>query len=522
MIADSQQPGPSRNGEGNTNVQRTFAEALEGDNARNNARKNTQGRNTVHVNQFTGITRENGIQCRFLDGSLIEDYLEATAAIVGAENIVAASKCDGHAKIFVCAPDLANTIVTHGLAVRGKYLEVTPCGLSTTNIIISGVPPFIPNEAITNLIRPFGTVVTNVRYIPLGSKKKEFRHIKSFRRQCRIRLHPGTELPYQLLIPHGEDTFTIYFSADVLDKCDFCRKIGHNLRTCRLRRQQAEAEKQTANVENQPATVVPAAGDANEPAETIIQPAQAEKDIRVNNVAIQQQKATPKTTNESTTTAPDKPTTESVSSAAPSTQTPEVEINTQDTILGLPTGGTPQTQTIMKESASNCEASFSKPNPKNPKKKAKLLTSDPATTTEQPPTQMDIRATNDSTNPLCGNAQLTSSQYSSANTSMEPLSDAETFFTDDEMDVSADFSQESHSLNSTANDINVDAAFTDAQLRDFLKTVKSQRKVFEKAEEFTEDIVGLLNSLRRYRKNHKLTQAEERSVKRVITRLSQH
>lgn len=521
MPFGSQQPGPSRNGDGHTNVQpnvqRTFAQTLQG----NNTQRSTSSRNT-NTNQFTGITRQHGVQCRFLDGTLIDDYLEATAAIVGAENIVAASKCDGHAKVFVSSPDLANTIVSHGLAVKGKYLEVTPCGISSTNIIISGVPPFLPNEAITNCIRPFGTVVTNVRYIPLGSKKKEFKHVKSFRRQCRIRLHPGMELPYQLLVPHGEDTFTIYFSADAFDRCDFCKKIGHNLRTCRLRRQQAEANisRPSVNVDNTENTLVtpetpenqPATNEANKRAETSTQPAQAndvakppQKTQTIVDVAKPQQKTAPTTTKDSSVTAPQKPATEPIASAATS-ENHEAESDPLDTIWGQTTA--PPKQNIMREAGSNPDG-FSKP---NPKKKAKIQTSGPVT---DPPTQNDIVDSNNSTNPLCGNAQIPPTQIA------ESLSDAETFYTDDEMDIS-DFSQGSHCLNSTANDINVDAAFTDAQLCDFLKSVKSQRKVFEKAEEFTDDIVGLLNSLRRYRKNTKLTQAEERSVKRVITKLSQH
>ena len=239
-LHSSQVPGPSRpnvqqNSTSKPTQPRSFAEAL------GNRPKPTS--TNKGINLFQSVTRECGIQCRFLDETTIEDYLTNCAELVQPENIIAASKCDRMAKIFFTNEDHANLVVAHGLAVKGNFLDCSLIGKPTTSIIISGVPPFITNENLEAQLRMFGQVVSGIRYIPLGTKNKALSHIKSFRRSARIRLDHGTELPYTLMIPHDTEIYTIYLSSDSKLRCDFCRKIGHAEKFCRTRLAQERSMK---------------------------------------------------------------------------------------------------------------------------------------------------------------------------------------------------------------------------------------------------------------------------------------
>jgi hypothetical protein len=68
---------------------------------------------------------------------------------------VAASKCEKQAKIFLNSPQHAYTVVSHGIAIDVKFLEVYPVGAPSIALMIAGVPPFLSNETILNVLRPF-------------------------------------------------------------------------------------------------------------------------------------------------------------------------------------------------------------------------------------------------------------------------------------------------------------------------------------------------------------------------------
>uniref|UniRef100_H3C6P6 Reverse transcriptase domain-containing protein n=1 Tax=Tetraodon nigroviridis TaxID=99883 RepID=H3C6P6_TETNG len=50
-------------------------------------------------------------------------------------------------------------------------------------VTISGVPPFIPNEALENGLRMFGMFASGFKTISLGCKDPKLRHVQSLRRQ---------------------------------------------------------------------------------------------------------------------------------------------------------------------------------------------------------------------------------------------------------------------------------------------------------------------------------------------------
>jgi hypothetical protein len=117
---------------------------------------------------FWGLSREHGVQCKFIDNSVIDDYLMDVAEIVGPDNIIAASKCDRQAKVILKSEDLANLVTAHGLAINGHFLDVHQIGKPSTNLIISGVPPFVSNDNLGVELGNFGTITSGTSRLGQG------------------------------------------------------------------------------------------------------------------------------------------------------------------------------------------------------------------------------------------------------------------------------------------------------------------------------------------------------------------
>jgi hypothetical protein len=191
------------------------------------------------INPFAGLTRKHGIKCRSLDGVGIESYVQIISDTIGPKNIVAASRANGSVIIFLDSLKSVEEVCVVGMNdIGGTYISVEPLVQPATKVILSGVPPFIPNSVIEKELHRYGRVVSTIRIIPLGCKKPEFRHIKSFRRQVYML---GNEEPLQGVINFifEERQYRVYLSTDEVT-CYKCFKKGHIQRNCRLNIEQEQ------------------------------------------------------------------------------------------------------------------------------------------------------------------------------------------------------------------------------------------------------------------------------------------
>jgi len=184
------------------------------------------------INPFAGLTRKHGVKCRSVDGVGIESYVQSISETIGPKNIVAASRANGSVIIFLDSLKSVEEVCVVGMNdIGGTYISVDPLVKPATKVILSGVPPFIPNSVIEKELHRYGRIVSTIRIIPLGCKKPEFRHIKSFRRQVYML---GNEEHIQGVINFDfEDRqYRIYLSTDEVT-CYKCFKKGHIQRNCR-------------------------------------------------------------------------------------------------------------------------------------------------------------------------------------------------------------------------------------------------------------------------------------------------
>ena len=50
--------------------------------------------------------------------------------------------------IFLKEERFVTELIVSGVTVGGEYLQVSPLAVPSTRVVVSGVPPFIPNEVL--------------------------------------------------------------------------------------------------------------------------------------------------------------------------------------------------------------------------------------------------------------------------------------------------------------------------------------------------------------------------------------
>lgn len=72
------------------------------------------------------------------------------------ENISSASKMNKAVVVFLKEEILVNRLVSSGVSVSGLFVGVSPLVNSTRKVIISNVPPFIPDDEIEHALLYYG------------------------------------------------------------------------------------------------------------------------------------------------------------------------------------------------------------------------------------------------------------------------------------------------------------------------------------------------------------------------------
>ncbi|KAJ3600177.1 hypothetical protein NHX12_034127 [Muraenolepis orangiensis] len=120
-----------------------------------------------------------------------------------------------------------------------SYVQVSPLATPSTRITVSGVPPFIPNEALERELKRFGKFASNLRTVALGCKDEKLKHVQSLRRQVFMFLNcPTQTLDVSFRVRHEEGFYMVYASSGNV-KCFECGESGHKRVACPRRRHAA-------------------------------------------------------------------------------------------------------------------------------------------------------------------------------------------------------------------------------------------------------------------------------------------
>lgn len=128
-----------------------------------------------------------------------------------------------------------NLLSSHKTVIVGDtQIPVRRLVTPAKRLIISNVPPPIPNEYIADILRNHDLkLVSPVSDLRAGLPTDEFTHILSFRRQVFISPPEDetTVLPSSIMITYAENNYRIFLSHDNME-CFICKKPGHIANNC--------------------------------------------------------------------------------------------------------------------------------------------------------------------------------------------------------------------------------------------------------------------------------------------------
>lgn len=176
------------------------------------------------------LSLRHGIRCLTQVGITVEDVLLDVAERVGHENIISASRMNKAVVVFLKEELLVNRLVESGIVVSGAFIIVQPLMSPTVKVVISNVPPFIPDEDIQRELLRYGKFASGIKMIPLGCKNESLKHVLSFRRQVFMFLNAPT-LNVSFRCVYEGKSYMLYANAGEL-RCYDCGAVGHVRLTC--------------------------------------------------------------------------------------------------------------------------------------------------------------------------------------------------------------------------------------------------------------------------------------------------
>ncbi len=179
---------------------------------------------------FTSLSLRHGIRCITQVGITVEDVLLDVAERVGHENIISASRMNKAVVVFLKEELLVNRLVESGIVVSGAFVIVQPLISPTVKVVISNVPPFIPDEDIQRELLRYGKFASGIKMVPLGFKHESLKHVLSFRRQVFMFLNAPT-LNVSFRCVYEGKSYMLYANTGEM-RCFECGAVGHVRLSC--------------------------------------------------------------------------------------------------------------------------------------------------------------------------------------------------------------------------------------------------------------------------------------------------
>ncbi len=176
------------------------------------------------------LSLRHGIRCITQVGITVEDVLLDVAERVGHENIISASRMNKAVVVFLKEELLVNRLVESGIVVSGAFVIVQPLISPTVKVVISNVPPFIPDEDIQRELVRYGKFASGIKMVPLGCKHESLKHVLSFRRQVFMFLNAPT-LNVSFRCVYEGKSYMLYANTGEM-RCFECGAVGHVRLSC--------------------------------------------------------------------------------------------------------------------------------------------------------------------------------------------------------------------------------------------------------------------------------------------------
>lgn len=180
-------------------------------------------------------TKEQAIIVEAIEGTQLKEYITAIAEKVTPQQIKFASKISNNRIcVYLANKTIAEDLVEvhKSITVQNKTLHIRPLITKNKRIIISNVPPHIPNSTITSYLRSRNIeIASQISFLRAGLNDSQFSHIMSFRRQAYIHPDDVNKLPDSLQLEFEETQYRVYIATETLG-CYHCKAEGHIAKNC--------------------------------------------------------------------------------------------------------------------------------------------------------------------------------------------------------------------------------------------------------------------------------------------------
>lgn len=179
--------------------------------------------------------KEQAIVSNAIEGTSIEDYIEALSKIINPANIRFISRISNNRICtFLASKQLVEEVVEkhRKIIVNGNELDIKPLINRMKRVILSNVSPTIPHSIISDVLQKLGLKsFSSISFLRAGLTKESLSHIMSFRRQVFIQPDDCDKLPESLQIQFENSNYWIFISSGNLT-CFLCKQEGHTAKHC--------------------------------------------------------------------------------------------------------------------------------------------------------------------------------------------------------------------------------------------------------------------------------------------------
>lgn len=166
----------------------------------------------------------------------IKQYLEAVGGIIGAQNIMYASRLSKERICMYLTSEKCVTDITEKfdyITIDETDLQIRPLLMRSTKFYLNRVCPSIPSSFLHDLISSMGINITSkIQREKMSYGEDEFSHVYSFRRTFYGFSEKNITIPESILIKYEQENHRIFMSTEV-KRCSNCHKIGHIDEVCR-------------------------------------------------------------------------------------------------------------------------------------------------------------------------------------------------------------------------------------------------------------------------------------------------
>ncbi|CAF92714.1 unnamed protein product, partial [Tetraodon nigroviridis] len=178
------------------------------------------------------LTRRHGVKLNPAVACSVEEAALAVGDVVGHDSVRSASRMNGAIVIFVESTAKVGELVEKGVVIQDAFTTVSPLTNPATKVMISNVPPFIRNEALSKELSRYGQLVSPIRMVSLGCKSPKLKHVVCHRRQVMMILQDKqSDLNLSFSISVEGFNYMVFASSESM-RCFGCGAEGHQVRSC--------------------------------------------------------------------------------------------------------------------------------------------------------------------------------------------------------------------------------------------------------------------------------------------------